>query len=153
MLGHTINDPEGIEDNAGSSSGFSLLDLHTTLQPGKQLKNIVGKIIHPALKTATFNGYEIHCGESTAADTPLLTSNDSRTDGAINNDNNVLGTYIHGLFDNPEATDSILQWAGLTDVQTINIDEIREQQLERLSQTLEKHFDPAFLNSIADHKQ
>ncbi len=148
MLGNHIHDPDGIEDNAGSTAGFGLLNSETTLHAKKQLKNVQGKLTHPKLKPASFDGYEIHCGITTPATTPALTINDTRTDGAINDDNNIFGTYIHGLFDNTEAAESILNWAGMERVQTIDIDEIREQQLERLANTIEEHFDPEFLDNL-----
>ena len=148
MLGNQIHDPQGIEDTAGSSQGFNLLDVETSLQAKKQLVNVSGKLTHPALKRASFNGYEIHCGITQSNTSPVLTFDDSRADGAINADNNVLGTYIHGLFDNPESAESILHWAGLNVEQAVNIDQIREQQLDRLATTLEEHFHAEFLESL-----
>jgi adenosylcobyric acid synthase len=147
MLGNEIHDPDGIEDTAGSTEGFKLLNLQTTLQPKKQLKNVSGTLTHPALKRAAFNGYEIHCGTTETTSAPVLEM-DGRTDGSMNRDNNVLGTYIHGIFDNANAADSLLNWAGLKGVQTVDIEEIREQQLERLAGTLEEHFDHGFLESL-----
>ena len=148
MLGTQIHDPQGIEDTAGSSQGFNLLDVETSLQAKKQLVNVSGNLTHLALKHALFNGYEIHCGTTQIKTSPVLTIDDSRTDGAISEDNNVLGTYIHGLFDNPESAEAILHWAGLNVEQSVNIDQIREQQLERLANTLEEHFHAEFLESF-----
>lgn len=152
MLGKTIHDPNGIEDNAGSSNGFDLLDIHTTLQPQKQLSNVSGQLVHPALQPASFNGYEIHCGSSTSNTQPLINTIDNHSDGAINPDNNVLGSYIHGLFDTPQAAESILQWAGLVNLQSLDIAQIREQQLERLANLLAEHLQPEFIDRLLSPK-
>ncbi len=148
MLGNEIHDPQGIEDTAGSTDGFALLDAQTTLQPKKQLRNVTGTLIHPALKPATFSGYEIHCGTTETHTDPLLKIADGRSDGIVNEDNNIIGSYIHGIFDNTQTAESLLHWAGLANVQTIDIEDIREQQLERLAATLEEHFDEAFFQSM-----
>jgi hypothetical protein len=38
---------------------------------------------------------------------------DGMPDGAVSADQQVMGTYLHGLFDHPQACQAILQWAGL----------------------------------------
>ena len=109
-------------------------------------------------------GYEIHCGESqylTSSDAakgaPLRLNNEltydeqaekSFADGCLSEDGQVLGTYLHGLFDSPEACQLILRWAGLEDAQAIDINEIREQQLNRLADVLAEHLDLPQLQAI-----
>ena len=65
MLGRAVHDPHGIEGEAGSSDGLGWLDLETTLAPGKQLRQVSGRL---ALDDAAVRGYEIHCGISEGPD-------------------------------------------------------------------------------------
>ena len=171
MLGKMVHDPDGIEDVSGSSVGFDLLDLVTTLQSGKTLSNVQGEFSHPALQGVPFKGYEIHCGVSELSPTQqtrsLLSLSSSSPDssfrdkaqleGAYSTDNQVFGTYVHGLFDHPEAGAAVLHWAGLSSSASDNsvaLDEVREQQLERLADTLEQHFSTTFIQALmADFSQ
>jgi adenosylcobyric acid synthase len=91
---------------------------------------------------ASVRGYEIHCGVSTgkALEFPAVYL-EGQADGAISADGQILATYLHGLFDAPEALQALLAWAGLTAAQTFDINAVREQQLERLADTLEAHLD------------
>jgi len=140
MLGHRIDDPAGIEGPAGSSEGLGLLDLQTELQPQKQLRRVTGTL---ATGAAVVEGYEIHCGQSVGAalSAAAVILSDGRADGAVSADGQILGTYLHGLFDRPESRDALLAWAGLQPVWAPSLAELREQQLERLADALERHLD------------
>ena len=131
---------------------MDLLDITTTLEPEKQLKQVNAAFIDAQFAQSNIQGYEIHCGVSTVNEMALVrinrTPNSKITEGAINSDNNVLGTYLHGLFDNPEASNALLTWAGLTTNQSVNLEDIREQQLERLADCLEKTLDPVFVQNL-----
>lgn len=139
MLGQAIHDPHGIEGEPRSYAGLGLLELATTLQPEKQLTNRRGYL---TLGKAEVRGYEIHCGISggTALQNPAVYL-DGQPDGAISPDGQIFATYLHGLFDAPEAVQALLAWAGLRDVAPFDINALREQQLERLADTLEQHLD------------
>jgi adenosylcobyric acid synthase len=88
-------------------------------------------------------GYEIHAGVSRgrALEKPSALLEDGRPDGAISEDGKILGTYIHGIFDAPEACTALLQWAGLSDPKTIDYFVVREQAIERLADSVESHLD------------
>ncbi len=156
MLGNSIDDPEGIEDTPGRSAGFSLLDTDTTLQPHKHLGRVAGQFNHPDFGNAEFSGYEIHCGNTTpgsdqsnrSATTIYDANTSSRQEGAYSRDNKIIGTYIHGIFDQPAAAREILKWAGLSSSTTVDLDAIREQQLDRLADTLEAHFKKSFFDDL-----
>ena len=140
MLGNNIDDPDGIEDIAGSCSGLGLFDINTTLAPHKQLKQVKGTIYLPNNSSAACCGYEIHCGITDSDETtPFVKLNDGRQDGAISHDGQIAGTYLHGLFDHTEATNVILNWAGLNSNNAINLNQLREQQLDRLADCMEQH--------------
>jgi adenosylcobyric acid synthase len=137
MLGRAIHDPEGIESAAGSIDAFSLLDFETTLLDNKQLKNVTGQLAHSKTKVS---GYEIHCGITTGAalNRPALTFDD-RNDGVISEDNQIMGTYCHGLFEEQTSCQSMLQWAGLENAAAIDYFKRREDDIDRLADTIEEH--------------
>ncbi|GGZ17978.1 cobyric acid synthase [Shewanella chilikensis] len=66
-----------------------------------------------------------------------------RNEGLLSEDNQILGSYLHGLFDSPEACELLLAWAGMTAPQghAVDINQQRQQQLDRLADVLEQHLD------------
>ncbi len=147
MLGQAIHDPEAIESQAGSSAGLGLLALETTLAAHKVLRNVSGCTIGDHLSaqhSLSFKGYEIHAGVTQGSDLAQalfeLSYDDGLTvkDGAVNHDNNVLGSYVHGLFDAPDLLQALLMWAGLEQVQGFDFEAFKEQQFERLADEVEQ---------------
>ncbi|SDY64171.1 adenosylcobyric acid synthase (glutamine-hydrolysing) [Lysobacter sp. yr284] len=147
MLGRAVHDPHGIEGEAGSSDGLGWLDLDTTLQPYKQLRNAKGRL---SFADAAAEGYEIHCGVSAGAalQRPALRLDDGRSDGAISADGQVLGTYLHGVFDHPQALAALLGWAGLQQAEPLDLRGLRERSLDRLADAVEQHLDTAALAAL-----
>jgi adenosylcobyric acid synthase len=139
MLGSAVHDPEGIESEAGSSTGLAYLNFETTLKPGKTLRRVSGRFIDSG---AALTGYEIHAGHSTgpALDTPLLDL-EGHCDGALSDDGQILGSYVHGIFDHGEARQQLLTWAGAQEESNLDYDGLIEANLERLADTLEQHLD------------
>ncbi|UTF61932.1 cobyric acid synthase [Gilvimarinus sp. DA14] len=152
MLGNSIGDPDGIEDIPGEISGFGFLQLTTRLTDSKTLTNVSGQLVLND-EQADFNGYEIHCGisEGPALElAPVVFRKGSRncTDGALSADNQILATYCHGIFDTPSALQLILQWAGLSDAPSFDLQSYRETQLNRLADTLETHLNARWLTEL-----
>ena len=141
MLGRRIEDPLGIEGPAGASEGFGWLDLDTTLEAEKQLRNVRGHLLLGATG-ATLRGYEIHAGVSRGAalERPFARL-ESHLDGAISDDGRILGTYVHGVFDDPSALDALLRWAGLASPQRLDLAARREEAIDRLADAVEQHLD------------
>ncbi len=139
MLGQSIDDPLGIEGEAGKSPGLGLLAMHTTLEPEKQLRRVSGLF---ARTSVPVNGYEIHAGvtQGKALNRPALML-ETGPDGAVSEEDNVMGSYVHGLFEHPEASTRLLQWAGLTDVVSIDYMARREEDIDRLADAMEAHLD------------
>lgn len=137
MLGSFIHDPKGIEGKPASITGFNFLNMETILHEHKQLKNVEGTLI---LGGAHVKGYEIHCGISVgdALHSPAATLN-SGNDGAISDDNHILGTYIHGLFDHPDSLAALLDWAGLEHAERLDYEQQQQHAINRLADTLEQH--------------
>lgn len=140
MLGRAVHDPEGIEGAPGSSEGFGWLDFETRLAPRKQLRNVEGRLAD-ALGGATVRGYEIHCGVSSgpALSRPSSLIEGGRGDGALSADGQILATYLHGVFDDPQAQAALLRWAGLRDAEAIDVHAMREASIERLADAVDAH--------------
>ncbi len=147
MLGERIADPLGLEGPAGECDGFGLLAFSTTLAASKQLRNVKGRL---ALGEVEISGYEIHAGVSTGAalERAAVTLDDGRGDGAISDDGQVLGTYLHGLFETPAACLALLRWAGLEDAQLADYRAMRERDIERLADLVDTHLDSARLLAL-----
>ena len=139
MLGSVIADPLGIEGAPGSSAGLGLLRMETELRPQKQLKRVRARL---ALDDTRVSGYEIHAGitHGEALQKPAVRLPD-RQDGAISEDGQVLGSYLHGLFDEGAACAALLQWAGLEQAQATDYRTLRERQIERLADVIEERID------------
>jgi adenosylcobyric acid synthase len=152
MLGQEIHDPLGIEGEAGSSDGLALLELSTTLEREKQLRNVRGTL---SLEAAPVAGYEIHAGITfgAALKSPALQIESDGAlipDGAISGDGQILATYLHGLFESTLATDALLRWAGLTDVASPDYHARREADIDRLADVVEQYLDGVHLRSLFD---
>lgn len=147
MLGTRIADPLGIEGPAGSSQGLGWLALETTLAAEKQLRNVQGRLV---FDDAPVRGYEIHAGVSDGPDLarPALWLTPGRGDGAVSADGQVMGTYVHGLFEEPEACAAVLRWAGLKGATQLDYDALRERDIERLADLVEQHMDTARLRDL-----
>lgn len=139
MLGNQVHDPGGLEGESGTSQGLGLLDMSTTLEQQKQLHNVSGRLV---LDNVDVQGYEIHAGISTgpALNSPAVLFNDKQ-DGAISEDRQVMGTYLHGLFESSAACQSMLRWAGLDHAQAQDYHALREQGIERIADAIEEHLD------------
>ena len=139
MLGRQVHDPHGLEGVAGSSEGLALLDFETVLEPEKQLRNVRGQL---CLEQAPVSGYEIHAGVSRGPGlNGAVQLDDGRSDGGLSADGQVFGTYLHGLFEQPQAFAALLRWAGLSEVQAVDYQALRERDIERLADQVELHLD------------
>ncbi|PJK37196.1 cobyric acid synthase CobQ [Pseudomonas sp. S10E 269] len=147
MLGEQVHDPLGLEGPAGSSDGLGLLAFSTTLEEEKQLRNVRGRLL---LEDVHVNGYEIHAGVTTGAAlaNAAVLLDDGRSDGAQSADGQILGTYLHGVFETPAACSALLRWAGLQDVQEVDYHALRERDIERLADLVENHLDTELLRNL-----
>jgi len=144
MLGQRIDDPLGLEGPVGSVPALGLLEFATCLQAHKRLSRVTGQL---QLDQATVSGYEIHSGRSfgPALERPLLYLDNGDADGVMSEDGQIAGTYLHGLFESPAASQALLHWAGLAQAQALDYAALRERDIERLAQSVEDHLDTALL--------
>jgi adenosylcobyric acid synthase len=131
MLGTSVADPHGVEGAPGLTPALGLLELQTELTQEKRLVQVSGRC---AFADADVCGYEIHMGTShgPALDLPAFEI-DGRGEGACSADGQILGTYLHGLFDHPAACAALLRWAGLRSEAVVDLNRLREQSLDRIA--------------------
>ncbi|MFC4932012.1 cobyric acid synthase [Massilia sp. GCM10023247] len=140
MLGTHVHDPHGLEGTAGTSPGLGLLDLSTVMESEKRLRQVHGVCAFDT--AAPVEGYEIHMGVSigSALDTPAFLAA-GRAEGALSADGQILGSYLHGLFDHPDAGAALLRWAGARTGARVDTAALREASLDRLADAAQGLFE------------
>lgn len=104
MLGMSVSDPYGIEVNGHNNENIKalcLIDQKTILDMEKTLKKVSGVIsgndgFFSCLNNKKYDGYEIHLGIT------------ETTKGITNDSYSVFGTYVHGIFDKAEVTETLV---------------------------------------------
>ncbi len=100
MLGESIDDPDGLEGQAGKFAGLNLLPFQTVMAGEKVVQRRSITTVYPQANL-TIAGYEIHLGRSEQTQTkgfqPLF---DDPTLGVVSDDQSLWGSYLHGIFDN-----------------------------------------------------
>ena len=147
MLGEVIEDPDGLESAPGNSPGLGFLPLATILAPEKQLLNVSATL---SLESAPVKGYEIHAGltRGPGLERPFLTKADGTPDGSFSLDDQVAGTYLHGVFESSEGASAILRWAGLKAVKDQDYHALRERDIDRLADLVEERLNTRIILSL-----
>jgi len=109
MLGESVEDPDGVESRRVRVEGLSLLPFKTTLFPEKVTARVCADGVGGL---SALSGYEIHMGRSVATRSCRslfrITERNGETvddeDGWINEEGNLWGSYLHGIFENPAFT-------------------------------------------------
>jgi adenosylcobyric acid synthase len=107
MLGKHIFDPDQVEATTPVVSGLAFLQTVTKFANRKQTVRVRG---HSLSSGAEISGYEIHMGqtEQQPNSKPLFRITEEqgravdRYDGCISGDEQVWGTYVHGVFNEPQ---------------------------------------------------
>ncbi|MEI9423288.1 cobyric acid synthase [Mesorhizobium sp. Cs1299R1N1] len=138
MLGRTVRDPDGIEGSVIEAEGLGLLDIETTMEPEKTVRNVSARSVPFDLP---LEGYEIHLGRTTGPDTvrPSAIINGIE-DGAISADGKVIGTYMHGLFGADAFRGKFLESLGIKGGGIDYRAEV-ERALDEVAAELENHLD------------
>ena len=145
MLGNVISDPYNMEEG-GSVQGLGLIDMDTVFGKEKQTVQVSGCFgniegIFAGLSGKEYKGYEIHMGQP----------GDYKTDNPCVNiqasQNNIYGSYIHGLFDNTDIAYTIVKaLADKKGADTSNIDNFdynsyKEKQYDILEEPIRENGD------------
>lgn len=110
MLGREIIDC-GIEDTVGTIPGLGILDAVTRFDLYEKRtvqvrKKVTGKgPILENIRGQEVTGYEIHMGVTDSAGEAAF-----EDDGAVSEDGLVIGTYLHGIFENDNFRNSFLDY-------------------------------------------
>ena len=137
MLGQEISDPDGVEEG-GKIRGMELLPVSTILMEEKKRCQIEGKIerlsgLFHVLSDCKFKGYEIHMGRTGTEEKVVVTSDMNE---------NIYGSYVHGLFDEGTIANSMIQT--LAEKKGIEIENgefedyqtFKDKQYDKLADTL-----------------
>ncbi|MGF1756169.1 cobyric acid synthase CobQ, partial [Vibrio makurazakiensis] len=140
ILGKLIDDPDGVEGTQGQSQGLDLLNVNTVLTNEKTLTNSRG---HLTLnnRTVPVSGYEIHVGKTNTTSSSPIQLDTNTADGALSDCNQIFGTYLHGIFDSPQAFELICEWAGAERVAKIDHQQLKEDGINRIADAIEEHLD------------
>ena len=145
MMGNYVHDPDGLEGKPGTTGGLDLLPVETVLKAPKTttLTRFSREDVHGT-------GYEIHMGQTRRHDGhpffKVLERNGiacEDADGCVTPDLKIMGTYIHGLFENPTLTRLWLNSIGLADVETSQLEglEAKDREYDLLAEYFENHID------------
>lgn len=147
ILGNKVKDPYHIEGDIEELNGLGLLDLETIMENEKTLVQYKGKLVvdNGILKTLNnfeIKGYEIHQGITQGNEKNLTT--DDRT--IFVNRDNIIATYLHGIFDNKNFTDVLLneirRRKGLEEVNNnISYEEYKLKEFDKLEKLVRENVD------------
>ena len=159
MLGSSIEDPHNVEGAGDGIAGLGLLDLKTVLEREKITGQVRGEVLRGdgplrGLEGSVIEGYEIHMGRSGGdIDRHCFVRTENGSAGAYRD--GVLGTYIHGIFDNTAFTRGLLnnirRAKGLPPVGNgVTFAENRETEFNRLARAVRESLDMGKIYSIVD---
>jgi adenosylcobyric acid synthase len=157
MMGKRVHDPSGLEGRPGTSEGLCLLPVETTLKAPKTTT-----LTRFSWEGQPGAGYEIHMGQTTrTAGAPLFKISGRNQspcqdeDGCVSADSKVMGTYIHGLFDNPAILKFWLSHIGLNgiDVSRIGGIEARDKEYDLLADHFQKHINMDQIIKLISNKE
>lgn len=152
MLGRQIWDPQGTE-GGGYVEGMGFLPIATELQPHKVCRQVQGTIpgmdgILSALSGLTYEGYEIHMGQTAWIDSKEEEGScPPKAAAFVCGEKDIYGTYIHGVFDRGGIAAALV--GALAEKKGIAVesgkmedyDSFKEKQYNKLADTLEEYLD------------
>ncbi len=146
MLGEKLHDPLHIEGQIPSMEGLGHLRVETTLTKNKALQKV--KAVHDT-SGLSFKGYEMHLGETIGIDCKRpFAKIEGRAEGAISQNAQVEGTYLHGLFSDDVFRKAYLSSFGCQ-MGNYSYEQTIEETLDKLSNHLEENLDVDLLLSFA----
>ncbi|MBZ9609032.1 cobyric acid synthase [Clostridium estertheticum] len=153
MLGNSLSDPNGLEGNSKETEGMKLLDVDTIFEDEKITTRVKARSINIRDTSIETYGYEIHMGICKYGHNakPLFEiydkngSDTSSFDGAINAGGNVMGTYIHGVFDGVEFREHMINTLrvkkAMEPKKSKVYENLREKELDKLADIVRDNVD------------
>jgi adenosylcobyric acid synthase len=143
MMGQQILDPDHVEGEWEALPGLGLLPTVTRMSGEKVTRQVKFHLCEDS--TVMLDGYEIHMGVTTPVEgetmLPLNQMDNGEWDGCWVNDT-CMGTYIHGILDNPSFIDFLLRPHAhkLTQQTTVfDYQQFKEQQYDKLADHVRMH--------------
>ena len=138
MLGEMLADPEGTESGTAQTvRGLGLLPTHTVFTGQKHRTQDTAAVTAAPFAGAVLTGYQIHTGRTEVQGVPFCTLADGTPEGCVQD--NVFGTYLHGLFDTGALTEKLVallcQRKGIApdSAALIPMEQYRQQQFDLLA--------------------
>lgn len=146
MLGRKIYDFNAQEGQETEADGLQLLDITTKMEQEKITRNV--KAVH-VQSNLPLKGYEIHLGHTTGADCarPAVIIN-GKHDGAMSQQGNIWGTYLHGLFQADEFRQMFIKSLGAKADKAKHFDRLNDA-LDAIAIELERSIDVDELFALA----
>lgn len=149
LMGREVCDPDHVEGEIERLPGLGLLPVSTRMQGEKVTRQVRFRFLEDS---AVCEGYEIHMGTTTPlADVPVSPLNhlaDGREDGYFV-DRTCMGTYVHGILDNPSVIDYLLEpFADKLKETSFDYKAFKEEQYDKLAAHVRKHVDLPLIYQI-----
>ena len=155
MLGETLRDPMHVESRIPEMAGLGLLNLDVEFRAEKTTVQSSGAIACESGWLSAYNGvvldgYEIHAGVNAFGPgcVPFLYLNGrTEPDGVTNRAGNVIGTYLHGLFDTGvfwrAVVNRVREEKGMDarDGEVLTIEQYRDREFDRLAAVVRQNLD------------
>jgi len=141
LMGHEICDPDHIEGEIERLPGLGLLPVNTQIKGEKITRQVKFRF---ADCPSICEGYEIHMGTTSLLDSaeisPLAWIEDENKPDGYFKDRTCMGTYIHGILDNPVFIDFLLEpFVGKLEGKTFDYREFKDEQYNRLADHIRQH--------------
>lgn len=159
MLGRKLHDPDHVESRVPELAGLDLLDMEVTFAKEKHTAQASGVVAASGWLTdangVTVDGYEIHAGHNHLGENavPWLRIG-GKVDGVMNAQGNVLGSYLHGLFDDGQLFAAIAahirkEKGIVTENQApVSFQEFREREFDRIADIVRASVDMDMIYKI-----
>ena len=149
MMGREICDPEGVEGSLTRLPGLGLLPMQTVMQKEKVTRQVRFTL---AGATGAGQGYEIHNGTTLPVEgetyTPFTRLEDGTPEGSMSG-SRCVGTYIHGILDNPSVIDWLVApYAGKKAVSSPDYAAYKEEQYNKLADHVRSHLNMPLIYQI-----
>lgn len=148
MLGKSIKDLSQIESSYLKIDGMGFFDMKTKMEPEKYTKQISRVLtnctgILEGFDGIKISGYELHQGITTGDNSYSIVP---EKDFSIICKDNIIGTYIHGLFDSAKFTRKLLNKIrikkGLEPIYDfMSMESFKEKEYRRLANVMRTHVD------------
>lgn len=162
LLGEALYDPNQVESTNGFVKGLGLLPVETTMQETKVTAQVKGQV-----DDLNVSGYEIHMGETVLKEgcrpfSVITVENNKsvhRLDGAVSQNEQIYGTYLHGIFDGSEFRHDFLNRVrvakGLApkEEKTQEYSEFKAQEYDKLADLLRESLDMEKIYAIINQSE